>query len=81
MLSCKEAAGLVSKSLDTRLSWRERAALRMHIAICRMCRNYQKQLRAMTKAVRKSSAEAWLPPLRLSEEAKQRILRHFRSER
>ncbi|HHJ39477.1 MAG: hypothetical protein AXA67_09185 [Methylothermaceae bacteria B42] len=81
MLSCKEATELVSKSMDTQLPWRERLALRLHLALCGMCRKYRMQLRMMQKVIQKSSAEDWLPPVHLSEEAKQRILNHFKSER
>ena len=44
MLKCKEACVLLSQSQDRPLTWRERVALLLHIAICPHCRRYRKQL-------------------------------------
>jgi hypothetical protein len=52
MLSCKEAARLVSHGLDRRLGLRERVVLRLHLAICDGCTNFRKQVLFLRKAVR-----------------------------
>ncbi|EGV35434.1 zf-HC2 domain-containing protein [Neisseria weaveri] len=44
MLKCKDACRLVSESQDRPLTKREKIALRLHLLICRYCKNYEKQL-------------------------------------
>ena len=51
MLSCKEAARLVSQGLDRRLGLGERLALRLHLAICDGCKNFRKQVLFLRRAV------------------------------
>lgn len=51
MLSCKEATRLVSEGLDRRLSFGQRVALRLHLAICDGCTNFNRQLRFLRRAV------------------------------
>ena len=41
--SCREVARLASESLDRPLSGRERLAMRLHFAICYLCRRYARQ--------------------------------------
>jgi predicted anti-sigma-YlaC factor YlaD len=53
MLSCKEATQLVSQGLDRRLGFFERAALRVHLAICHGCRNFSRQMRLLRRAMRR----------------------------
>ncbi len=45
MLSCKEAARLISEAQDRDLSVKEKANLKLHTLICSGCKNYQKQIR------------------------------------
>ncbi|MDN3521732.1 zf-HC2 domain-containing protein [Halomonas ramblicola] len=45
--SCKEATRLMSKRLDTRLTWRESLSLRLHLAMCRACSRCQAQFRLL----------------------------------
>jgi len=81
-LSCKEAARLISQSLDQPLPTRWRVALKFHLFICRFCTRYQRQLLFMRDLLRRhahqddeeSSPSASLPP-----EIRQRLkeaLRH-----
>ena len=51
MLSCKEATRLVSQGLDRELALGERIALRVHLAICAGCRNVDRQLAFLRRAV------------------------------
>lgn len=44
MLSCKEVSVLVSESLDHKLPFRQRMAVRIHLLMCRFCARYRKQL-------------------------------------
>ena len=74
MLSCKQASRLLSQSLDRRLSWRERSALRLHLAICDFCRRFGKQLLILRDTVRKSVAAIEQDEsLQLSQQVRERI--------
>ena len=53
MLSCKEATRLVSQGLDRELALGERIALRVHLAICSGCRNVDRQLSFLRRAIRR----------------------------
>jgi predicted anti-sigma-YlaC factor YlaD len=55
MLSCKEATRLVSQGLDRELALGERIALRVHFAICTGCRNVNRQLAFLRRAVKELS--------------------------
>ena len=50
MLTCKEATQLISKSLDQRLIWRERFAVRVHLITCKYCKRFLKQLTVIRDA-------------------------------
>ena len=77
MLSCKEAAALVSESLDRKLPLAQRIALRMHLFFCRFCRRFSRQvlfLRGAANRVREEK-EGEKPPISdsLSMDAKEKI--------
>lgn len=44
MISCEEAAFLVSRSIDDRLPLRKRLAVRIHLWTCHLCKKYAAQL-------------------------------------
>jgi putative zinc finger protein len=56
MLSCKEATRLASQGLDRELAFGERIALRVHLVICAGCRNVDRQLSFLRRAVGRLSA-------------------------
>jgi hypothetical protein len=43
MLNCHDIAKLISRSLDERLSWKQRLAIRVHLLYCKFCRRFAKQ--------------------------------------
>jgi len=51
LLSCKETSRLLSQGEDRRLAFGERVALRVHLAICKGCRNVSRQFRFLRQAV------------------------------
>ncbi len=55
MLTCKEVTHLVSQSLDRQMPFRTRVGVRMHLAMCRFCRRYRRQLLFLRKVGR------WVP--------------------
>ena len=44
MLKCKQATMLMSESQERSLSVGERLALKVHLSMCRGCRNFDRQL-------------------------------------
>ncbi len=44
MISCKEAAELMSQQFDEPLPFRKRMALRLHVLMCSLCRLFARQL-------------------------------------
>jgi len=77
MLSCKEAAALVSESLDRKLPLGQRIALRMHLIFCRFCRRFSRQVLFLKEAagrVKNGKAGEESPVSgSLSAEAKEKI--------
>ncbi|MBS3935068.1 MAG: zf-HC2 domain-containing protein [Sulfuritalea sp.] len=50
MLSCKEATHVMSAAHERELGLRERIALRLHLLMCRGCRNYERQMDFLRRA-------------------------------
>lgn len=57
-LSCKEAAALMLAREDRALPLRNRAALRLHLAICNACPRFERQLLTMRNAMKQWRAYA-----------------------
>jgi hypothetical protein len=52
LLSCKKTARLLSQGMDRDLAFGERVALRLHLAICKGCRNARDQFSFLRHAIR-----------------------------
>lgn len=50
--SCRDAARMLSESMDRPLTLPERAGLRVHLLLCRLCRRYGRQLIVLRELVR-----------------------------
>ena len=50
--TCKEATALMVAREDRALPWLERLALRMHLAACRACPKFERQMLTMRYAMR-----------------------------
>ncbi|MBW2602619.1 MAG: zf-HC2 domain-containing protein [Deltaproteobacteria bacterium] len=57
MLSCKEVSLLVSQSLDRKLLFRQRVAVRMHLMTRKFCSRYKEQLLILKEAATRYSGE------------------------
>jgi len=55
MLSCKHVTELVSQSQDRELTVQERVALKLHMAVCAGCRNFESQLGLIRRAFQRLS--------------------------
>jgi hypothetical protein len=53
-MGCKETARLLSESRDRRLSLRQWFSLRFHMAMCRMCKIYARQMNAVGRICREA---------------------------
>jgi hypothetical protein len=51
MLSCRETTRLLSQGEDRKLAFGEREALRVHLAICKGCRNVNAQFQFLRVAM------------------------------
>lgn len=58
MPPCRHVSKLSSQEMDRRLSVRESLALRAHLAICSLCREYRRQLRLLRWVIRRRYAAA-----------------------
>lgn len=50
-MRCREASRLSSEAMDRRLSFADRASLRIHLAICNGCTNFQRQVTFLRDAI------------------------------
>ena len=50
--TCKEATALMIAREDRSLPWLDRVALRMHLAACRACPKFERQMLTMRNAMR-----------------------------
>jgi len=66
MINCREATRLISQSMDVKLPWHRRLAMKVHLLYCVWCRRYAAQLQFLRKAARE------LPPENL-EAASQKL--------
>ena len=53
MLSCEEATRLLSEAQDRKLLLPEKLRLETHMAMCKGCRNYRKQMSFLRVACRR----------------------------
>jgi hypothetical protein len=75
MLNCREVSERASDFVDSALPWRVRAQMRLHLLMCRLCREYVRQMALVVGAVRRLPQDP--PPEHLT-----RTLREaFTSER
>jgi len=54
-MKCREAAQLLSQAMDAKLPLWQRAALRLHLAICDACSNFGRQLAQLRRALGKGA--------------------------
>lgn len=78
MLNCRQVTRLVSQSMDARLPWHQRLAVRFHLLYCVWCRRYAAQLRFLRKAARGLALEtANAPAPKLSGEVKEQMCKRL----
>jgi len=81
MLSCKEVSKLTSKAMDSRLTFGERLAVRIHLFYCRGCARFREQVQFLRRAARRSSDTTATENIQLPDTARERIRTALRRER
>ncbi|PKO60345.1 MAG: anti-sigma factor [Betaproteobacteria bacterium HGW-Betaproteobacteria-17] len=81
MVTCKETSLLASRAMDERLPFADRLAMRMHLALCKNCARFNRQLQDMRRLLRAETGadEAVAPGL--TPEARQRIETEMQKKR
>jgi hypothetical protein len=75
--SCKKAVRLQSEALDRELPFRQRLGLRIHLALCKWCRRYGRQITFLRDATQ-GHPDKLAVSSGLSAEAKERIAQSLR---
>lgn len=73
MLNCRQAAELISRTLDEKLTLRQRIGLRLHLLHCALCRHYREQLGFLRATTRRWASGNEFVGDGLSSQAKQWI--------
>lgn len=74
MLNCRQVTRLISQSMDAKLPWHRRLAIRVHLLYCVWCQRYAAQLQILREAARGLKPEGLAQPdQRLSPDAKQQM--------
>lgn len=58
MLNCREVSDRASDFLDRALPWHTRLAVRLHLLMCRACREYVRQLSLVVTTLRRMPRQA-----------------------
>ena len=53
MLNCREITERTSDFIDARLPWREKMEVRLHLVMCRFCREYMRQMTLVVGALQR----------------------------
>jgi hypothetical protein len=79
---CQVMVPVMSESLERQLGLVERTKLRLHLLVCAWCARYLKQVKLLRQAVSQresTTADDNANPLKLSDEARQRISESLRN--
>jgi hypothetical protein len=81
MPTCRQASQLQSEALDHELSHAKRFGLRLHLLLCRWCRRYGEQIRALREAAHEHPDKfTEAAPNTLSAEGRERLRRSLKNE-
>jgi hypothetical protein len=80
MLSCKEASQIISQSLDRPLTMRERLAVKLHLLICKYCKQFSQQLQTIRNALKIASTKIENDDtIKMPSETKKRLMQSIES--
>ncbi|HDT5863345.1 TPA: zf-HC2 domain-containing protein [Aeromonas hydrophila subsp. hydrophila] len=52
MMNCLQATRLLSEAMDRPLTWQEQARLKVHLGMCRGCRQFSQQMPVLRRISR-----------------------------
>ena len=79
--TCLEATRLQSQALERPLTLRERVGLKIHLALCRWCNRYGKQIRFLRSVGQhQGEHEQCLPTQSLNSEVRERMKHRLKAE-
>jgi predicted anti-sigma-YlaC factor YlaD len=73
MLTCRELTELVTDYLEGRLSFGKRVQFRMHVGMCRHCREYLRQMKQTIRMLGK------LPDQAMPDDVRNELMHRFRN--
>ena len=83
MLSCKDVTEMASLAMDETLPLRQRASMRLHLWMCKHCRNYTHQLGFIHRTLHDEPevlAHLGLENETLSAQAKEKIQKKLKQQ-
>jgi len=72
MYTCKQASEMISNALDRNLTFSEWLNMKMHLSLCRGCRNFSQNIQVIEDVLRKQMEEG-RGKLRLSDADRETI--------
>lgn len=80
-MSCSETSPLISERMDHRLPLSKKIRVTIHLAMCEVCRYYEKQLKILRGLAQNLAGEesAYLGEARLSAQAREKIQKNLDS--
>jgi hypothetical protein len=85
MWTCKQVADALSKQDYESLTWSKRIGLKLHVALCFVCRSYHKQVMLMQDITRKfrqrEETNDMAPDTDLGADVKQRMQEALKKQR
>lgn len=58
MINCEEVTYLIEKRELKKLTFKEKINLKLHSAMCKLCRNYENDSRVLGKIIKKLSSKS-----------------------
>lgn len=85
MWTCKQVADALSKQDYESLPWSKRMGVKLHVALCFVCRSYHKQVMLMQDITRRfrqrEEADTLAPDSDLGSDVKQRMKHALKNQR
>ena len=80
MYSCEQASFLVSKSFHQKLTFAEKQRLKMHLSMCKPCRNFKTNNTILNQGFQKISQQSHnMSTFKLSDQKKTELKKNIRN--
>ena len=83
MISCEEASKLISESMDHAIPFWEKVSLKIHLAMCKVCPTYMRQLDFLRRILKgwADHTVSLVSNINLSQEKKSQNKLHLRKSK